>query len=67
MTYEETNYGAAKPENVAKFKKFKLLQIAGLLRPRSGNDLYWTAERSGSVELTDLGQFYHQLVVNGVI
>ena len=60
MTYEETN-GAAKPENVIIFKKFKQLQIAGLLRPRLGPDLYWTAERSGSVVLTDLGQFYHQL------
>ena len=60
MSYEETN-GAAKAENVAVFKKFKQLQIAGLLRPVNGTDLYWTAERSGSVVLTDLGQFYHQL------
>jgi hypothetical protein len=61
MTYEETN-GAATPEHVVIFKKFKQLQIAGLLRPRTGDDLYWTAERSGSVELTDLGKFYLQLV-----
>lgn len=59
-TYEETN-GGAKPENVAIFKKFKQLQIAGLLRPHSGTDLYWTADRSEYVVLTDLGQFYHQL------
>jgi hypothetical protein len=60
VSYEETN-GAAKAENVAVFKKFKQLQIAGLLRPVYGTDLYWTAERSGSVVLTDLGQFYHEL------
>lgn len=62
MTYEETNQGCAKPENVAIFKKFKRLQIAGLLRPKVGDDLYWVAERSGCVLLTDLGRFYLQLV-----
>jgi Caspase domain len=61
MTYEETN-GAAVPENVAIFKKFKRLQIAGLLKPKTGDDLYWVAERSGRVLLTDLGRFYLQLV-----
>jgi uncharacterized caspase-like protein len=61
MTYEETN-GAAIPQNVTSFKKFKRFQIAGLLRPKTGDDLYWTAERSGHVLLTDLGQFYLQLV-----
>jgi hypothetical protein len=61
MTYEETN-GAALRENVAIFKKFKRLQIAGLLKPKVGDDLYWTAERSGYVLLTDLGRFYLQLV-----
>jgi hypothetical protein len=66
MTFEETN-GAARSENVKIFKKFKQLQIAGLLRPHIGNDLYWVAERSGSVVLTDLGQFYHQLAVKGTI
>jgi hypothetical protein len=60
MTYEETN-GAAIPDNVATFKKFKRLQIAGLLQPKNGDDLYWTAERSGRVLLTDLGRFYLQL------
>lgn len=61
MTYEETN-GAAIADNVVIFKKFKRLQIAGLLRPKAGDDLYWTAERSGLVALTDLGQFYLDLV-----
>lgn len=61
MSYEETN-GAAIAANVEIFKKFKILQLAGLLMPRYGFDLYWTAERSGSVELTALGQFYWRLV-----
>jgi hypothetical protein len=67
MTYEETNHGCAKPENVVIFKKFKRLQIAGLLRPKVGDDLYWTAERSGHVVLTDLGRFYLLLVNDGRI
>lgn len=66
MTYEETN-GAAVAENVTVFKKFKRLQIAGLLKPKAGDDLYWTAERSGHVCLTDLGQFYLQLVLQNRI
>lgn len=67
MTYEETNQGAAIPENVETFKKFKTLQLAGLLMPRVGTDLYWTAERSGSVVLTALGQFHWRLVDEGLI
>ncbi|MGD0224241.1 MAG: caspase family protein [Terriglobia bacterium] len=67
MTYEETNQGAAIPERVDTFKKFKQLQIAGLLRPKVGNDLYWSAERSGHVLLTELGKFYLQLVRQGRI
>ena len=47
---------------MAIFKKFKRLQIAGLLKPKIGYDLYWSAERSGYVLLTDLGKFYLQLV-----
>ncbi|TIR17123.1 MAG: caspase family protein [Mesorhizobium sp.] len=66
MSYEETN-GAAEAANVETFKKFKTLQLAGLLMPKSGADLYWTAERSGSVELTALGQFYWRLVHEGLI
>lgn len=66
MTYEETN-GAAKREHVAIFKKFKRFQIAGLLMPKIGEDLYWVAERSGHVRLTDLGEFYLQLVKDGRI
>lgn len=61
MTYEEMSK-AAIPENVAIFKKFKRLQIGGLLRPKIGDDLFWTAKRSGSVVLTELGRFYLQLV-----
>lgn len=64
-TFEETNLKAAKPENVAIFKKLKQYQIAGLVRPKVGTDLYWSAERSGFVLLTDLGKFYLQLVQLG--
>lgn len=65
MTYEETKEEAAVPEHVAIFKKFKKYQIAGLLKPQEGTDLFWTAERGGLVELTDLGRFYHRLVASG--
>jgi hypothetical protein len=61
MTFEETN-GAAVSHNVSTFKKFKQFQIAGLLKPKVGYDLYWTAERSGYVVLTSLGQFFLKLV-----
>ncbi|MBY5370466.1 caspase domain-containing protein [Rhizobium leguminosarum] len=60
-TYEETS-DKAKPENVIIFKKFKRLQIAGLLRPDNGSDLYWVAIEGRSVVLTDLGIFYYQLI-----
>jgi hypothetical protein len=68
-TFEETNHGVAREENVAIFKKFKRLQIAGLLdtKAESHSDLYWTAERSGWVILTPLGQFYWRLSRNGRI
>jgi hypothetical protein len=66
MTYEETN-GAALPEHVKVFKKLKQYQIGGLLQPTVGRDLYWTAERSESVVLTELGKFYHTLVTRGRI
>jgi hypothetical protein len=61
-SFEETN-DAAKPDNVEVFKKMKLFQIGGLVRPTVGRDLYWTAERSESVVLTDLGKFYRTLAV----
>jgi len=66
MTFEETNKSAI-AQNVVVFKKFKQLQIAGLLKPKVGSDLYWTAERSDYVILTTLGKFYFQLVSDGRI
>lgn len=66
-TYEETNKDTAVPEHVLIFKKFKKFQVAGLLKPETGDDLYWTAERRGRVALTDLGEFYLQLVKQGRI
>jgi hypothetical protein len=66
-TFEEMNIAVAKPENVAVFKKLKTFQTARLLKNYSGNDLYWTAERSGHVYLTPLGQFYWMLANTGRI
>jgi hypothetical protein len=65
-TYEETS-PAAIPEHVAIFKAFKRLQLAGLVRPKTGDDLYWAAERSFHAELTELGKFYLVLVSKGRI
>lgn len=64
QTYEQSNKYVAKPDNVELFTKFKKLQVARLLQNRSGDDLYWTAEHSGSVFLTPLGQFYWKLAKN---
>ena len=66
-TYEETNQGCAITEHVVVFKKFKRLQIGGVVRPKSGDDLYWSAERSGFVLLTELGKFYRKLAIDGRI
>ena len=66
-TFEETNKRVAVPENVAIFKKMKQYQIAGLIKNRSGRDLYWTAEQSGGVCLTPLGLFYRRLATEGLI
>ena len=63
-TFEETEKPVAKPANVAVFKKFKKLQIAGLLRTGSGDDLYWAAIRSEGAYLTPLGHFYWRLAKN---
>ncbi len=64
--YEETNRVAV-PELVEIFKKFKKLQNHGLLKSRSGDDLYWPCERSGNVFLTPLGQFYWRLAKSGLL
>ena len=66
-TFEETNQACAVPENVAIFKRLKRLQIGGLVKPKSGDDLYWSAERPGFVLLTELGKFYRQLSIDGRI
>ncbi len=60
-TYEESNIHCANSDHVKIFKIFKQYQIAGLLKNNSGRDLYWTAEQSGNVFLTPLGQFYWRL------
>ncbi|MGH2479760.1 MAG: caspase family protein, partial [Ktedonobacteraceae bacterium] len=51
----------ALPAHVSIFKMFKRYQIARLLRPIHGKDLYFAAMQSNPVELTPIGQFYWQL------
>ncbi len=62
-TYEETS-GTSSLEHVEVFRKFKRLQVGGLLRPERGDHLYWAATGSERVVLTELGRFYLQLVNN---
>lgn len=66
-TYEEENQDVAIPENIKTFRKFKRYQIAGLLMPENGEDLFWAAQRSEHVVLTDLGRFYLKLLKEGRI
>ncbi|MEE4280106.1 MAG: caspase family protein [Halieaceae bacterium] len=63
-SYEHTDDSAI-PEHVDRFDAFKALRNARLLRTVNGEDLYFAAMESGSVELTPLGRFYWQLVRNG--
>jgi Caspase domain len=62
-SYEHT-HESAKTENVKIFDKLKLLRNAHLLRTVGGEDLFFIALNSGSVELTPLGQFYWHLSNN---
>lgn len=57
----EVTHSEAVPGHVAIFKLFKRYQVARLLHPVLGADLYFAAMRSHEVKLTSLGQFYHQL------
>lgn len=60
-SYEVTRVAEATPAHIRIFKLFKRYQVARLLRPSRGEDLYFAALRSHSVELTPLGQFYWHL------
>jgi hypothetical protein len=60
-SYEVTRVAEATPEHIRIFKLFKRYQVARLLRPSMGEDLYFAALRGHSVELTPLGQFYWYL------
>jgi hypothetical protein len=60
-SYEVTRVAQATPEHIRIFKLFKRYQVARLLRPSMGEDLYFAALRGHSVELTPLGQFYWHL------
>lgn len=67
----EPTYEITEPDHdlskVAVFRMFKDYQVAGLLCPTVGQDLFWTAKRSGNVQLTALGEFYHELVTKDQI
>jgi hypothetical protein len=63
-TYEETEK-TANPENVAKFKTLKRLQIGGLIKiddPKP--DLYWVAMHDRYCSLSPIGHYYFNLVKN---
>lgn len=57
----EVTHPEADPQRVAIFKLLKRYQVARLLQPTLDTDLYFAAIRSHEVQLTPLGQFYHQL------
>jgi hypothetical protein len=63
----EYTHSSADAANVEIFNKFKKLRNARLLRTVAGDDLYFAALNSRSVELTQLGRFYWQLARNGRI
>lgn len=63
----EVTHPTALPEHIAIFKLFKQYQVARLLRPTIGDDLYFAALHSHPVELTPIGQFYWQLTKNNVL
>lgn len=65
-SYEYTHKSAQKG-NVEVYNKLKLLRNAHLLRTVGGEDLFFIALKSGSVELTPLGQFYWRLSNNSRI
>jgi len=55
-------------EKVAIARLFKEYRDAGLLKPSSSNEqLFWTAKRGGTVELTPRGREYWWLVANNKI
>jgi len=55
-------------EKVAIAELFKEYRDAGLLKPSTpGEQLYWTARRSHTVQLTARGQEYWYLIAEGKI
>ncbi len=63
-SYEHTQTELAKPENVAKFKLLKKIQVVGLVKVNRepDPDLYWACIERCTCELTPLGKFYWHLV-----
>jgi hypothetical protein len=67
----DPSYEYTVPEHTANhvtvFDKFKLLRNGGLLKTTEGDDLYWAALHSHTVELTPLGKHFWRLANDGRI
>lgn len=63
----EVSRPEANPHHVALFNLFKRYQVARLLRTSRDTALYFAALRRQTVELTPLGQFYHQLAQSDLL
>lgn len=61
-SYEDTNAGVAKAENVAIFKHLQKFQGVNLVRPVGEEYMYFAAQNSKSCKLTALGYHYWRLV-----
>lgn len=61
-SYEDTNVGIAKPENVLIFKDLQKYQSVGLVVPVNADFMYFAAMNSTSCKLTALGFHYWRLV-----
>ena len=67
---EDEHGNMKQPVNAEKVKDAQLLKRfrdAGLVRSTQGEQFYWTARRSLTLELTDRGKEYHVLISRGRI
>ena len=61
-SYEYTNEGVAKEENVTIFKNLQKFESVGLVVPVGEEHMYWAAQNSKSCRLTAFGYHYWRLV-----
>lgn len=61
-SYEYTNEGIAKKENVEIFKHLQKFESVGLVIPIDEEHMYWAAQNSKSCKLTAFGYHYWRLV-----